>query len=128
MTKGSWSEAEDNMLRAEYMSCDQNWSVIATRMTGRTAKQCRERWVQNLRPELTHGTMTDEECAFILDSVNTVGQKWAEIARRLQAAGIGCRSDNAVKNWYNGTINRQVSSILSFSFFNLYNNSILTSK
>lgn len=34
--------------------------------------------------------------------VTDMGRRWAEIARRL-----GNRSDNAVKNWWNGSMNRR---------------------
>lgn len=34
--------------------------------------------------------------------VNEMGKRWAEISRRL-----GNRSDNAVKNWWNGSMNRK---------------------
>ncbi|ERS99210.1 hypothetical protein HMPREF1624_04408 [Sporothrix schenckii ATCC 58251] len=105
--KGSWSEAEDNQLRHLVEACTCNWSAISQIMHGRSAKQCRERWVQNLRPDIDHGPMTPPECAFITAWVDKIGQKWAEIARRLHDEGIGNRSDNAVKNWYNGTRNRQ---------------------
>ncbi|KAL1902700.1 hypothetical protein Sste5346_001143 [Sporothrix stenoceras] len=107
MIKGSWSEAEDNELRALVAVHETNWSTISMMMTGRTAKQCRERWVQNLRPGITHGPFSPAECRFIIAYVEKHGQKWAEISRMLEDSGVGKRSDNAVKNWYNGTRNRQ---------------------
>ncbi len=105
--KGSWTEAEDNQLRILVDNGNNaNWASISDRMGGRTAKQCRERWVQNLRPNLEHGPMRKEEILYITMMVDRIGKKWAEISRRLEAENLGCRSDNAVKNWYNGNMNR----------------------
>lgn len=39
--------------------------------------------------------------------VNEMGKRWAEIARRLRN-----RSDNAVKNWWNGSMNRRKRSAI----------------
>jgi hypothetical protein len=34
------------------------WSVIASLLPGRTAKQCRERWYNHLCPDITRGPWT----------------------------------------------------------------------
>jgi len=42
--------------------------------------------------------------------VNDMGKRWAEIARRLRN-----RSDNAVKNWWNGSMNRRKRNVMHHS-------------
>lgn len=79
-----------------------NWVRIAQALGTRTPKQCRERFHQNLKPSLNHEPITPEEGAQIEKLVNDIGKRWAEIARRLHG-----RSDNAVKNWWNGNQNRR---------------------
>lgn len=79
-----------------------NWVKISTMLESRTPKQCRERYHQNLKPSLNHEPITAEEGAVIERLVGELGKRWAEIARRLHN-----RSDNAVKNWWNGSMNRR---------------------
>lgn len=79
-----------------------NWVQIAQTLGSRTPKQCRERYHQNLKPSLNHNPITPEEGLEIERLVQEVGKRWAEIARRLDN-----RSDNAVKNWWNGNQNRR---------------------
>ncbi|KZZ99366.1 Myb transcription factor [Moelleriella libera RCEF 2490] len=101
--RGPWSNGEDNrliMLVQDHGPL--NWVRIAEILGTRTPKQCRERYHQNLKPTLNRGPITNEEGQIIDDLVQTIGKKWAEIARRLNG-----RSDNAVKNWWNGSQNRQ---------------------
>ncbi|RAQ36266.1 hypothetical protein DPQ28_11955, partial [Pasteurella multocida] len=78
-----------------------NWVRISSMMGTRSPKQCRERYHQNLKPNLNHDPITPEEGELIEQMVAEMGKRGAEIARRLRG-----RSDNAVKNWWNGGINR----------------------
>ncbi|WYZ46472.1 hypothetical protein EsH8_IX_000697 [Colletotrichum jinshuiense] len=101
--RGPWSQQEDAYLMQ--LVNDQgplNWVRIAQALGTRTPKQCRERFHQNLKPTLNHEPITPEEGAQIELLVNEIGKRWAEIARRLHG-----RSDNAVKNWWNGSQNRR---------------------
>jgi len=104
--RGPWSQKEDYTLLAVVKQLQKggslNWVRIAQELEGRTPKQCRERYHQNLKPGLNHEPITPEEGVLIEQLVQEIGKRWAEIARRLNG-----RSDNAVKNWWNGSQNRR---------------------
>ncbi|KND89733.1 Myb-like DNA-binding protein myb-1 [Tolypocladium ophioglossoides CBS 100239] len=101
--KGPWSKAEDSRLMQLVQGCESpNWVGISRMLRSRSPKQCRERYHQNLKPTLNHEPITPEEGVEIERLVEQIGKRWAEIARRLEG-----RSDNAVKNWWNGNQNRR---------------------
>lgn len=101
--RGPWSQHEDRWL-VELVNRNgpHNWVRISQEIGSRSPKQCRERFHQNLKPTLNHEPITPEEGELIEKLVQEMGKRWAEIARRLKG-----RSDNAVKNWWNGGQNRR---------------------
>lgn len=106
--RGPWLADEDQTLLQ--LVCAQgpnNWVRISQSMQHRSPKQCRERYHQNLKPSLNHDPISAQEGELIEQMVNEMGKRWAEIARRL-----GNRSDNAVKNWWNGSMNRRKRNVM----------------
>ncbi|KAI4161407.1 MAG: hypothetical protein L6R39_000079 [Caloplaca ligustica] len=101
--RGPWSHGEDAyLLQLVQTQGAHNWVRISHLIGSRSPKQCRERFHQNLKPTLNHEPITPEEGELIERLVGEMGKRWADIARRLRG-----RSDNAVKNWWNGGMNRR---------------------
>lgn len=103
LRRGPWSPEEDRkLLDSINLFGATNWVRISQSIGSRTPKQCRERYHQNLKPSLNRNPITPEEGQLIEELVNKYGKRWAEIARHLNG-----RSDNAIKNWWNGGANRR---------------------
>ena len=107
--RGPWVPEEDQLLIQ--LVRDQgpnNWVRISQHMHHRSAKQCRQPFHQNLKPSLNRGPISADEGLIIERMVNEMGKRWANIARKL-----GNRSDNAVKNWWNGSMYRKQRGLSS---------------
>lgn len=94
LVKGPWTVREDQKLREWIQHCGPNrWAQCSAHIPGRNGKQCRERWFNNLCPDLKKGDWTKEEDELIYTLYHEIGAHWAVIGGQIPG-----RTENSVKN------------------------------
>jgi hypothetical protein len=74
-----WSPEEDAKLIEAVRELGNAWAPVATRIPGRSERQCSGRWRKYLEPAIA-GTWTPEDDAKLTDAVNKLGKDWVEVA------------------------------------------------
>jgi hypothetical protein len=95
--KNRWTPDEDNILFSLVPKFGlKKWALIAKSIPGRNGKQCRDRWLNHLNPQVNKSAWSvDEEWRLFLLHQLLPGQ-WKRIAQHLSG-----RTENSVKNkWH----------------------------
>jgi len=105
--KVKWTEDEDRNLKdlvEKYGPV--NWALISQSMPNRTGKQCRERWLNHLRPDVVTTSWSSEEDNILIEKQIILGNSWVQIAKFLPG-----RSPDALKNRWSWLV-RQKSDVI----------------
>jgi hypothetical protein len=79
--KSKFTQGEDELLVGLVKELGvQDWHGVSRRMPGRNARQCRDRWLNYLSPDVENGPWNGEEEQKLLDLVKQFGPSWKHIA------------------------------------------------
>lgn len=107
----SWTAEEDaklvELVKKESavppsITASKTWSRVAAQLTNRTGKQCRERYLNQLKPGIRRDPWSPEEERILREAHAKIGNKWVTIANQLPG-----RTDNCVKNHWNSMLRKR---------------------
>jgi len=111
LLQSPWSPEEDELLQklVSQYGTERQWKKISEKInstfksgTFRHSRQCRERWINYVDPQVKRGKWTFEEDLELMKTFIKVGKKWSSIAKLL-----GDRTENAVKNRWKSLIRKE---------------------
>ena len=80
-----WTTEEDNvMLSLVAEHGIKSWGVVASHLGGRSGKQCRERYHNQLDPTINKSAWTESEEQLLMRLHRQFGNRWAEISKHIE--------------------------------------------
>eukprot|EP00831_Metopus_contortus_P062183 TRINITY_DN541_c0_g2_i7.p1 TRINITY_DN541_c0_g2~~TRINITY_DN541_c0_g2_i7.p1 ORF type:complete len:232 (-),score=11.87 TRINITY_DN541_c0_g2_i7:15-710(-) len=116
-----WTQFEDKTLISIVEKYGKNWVKVEKEMHERgigtkTGKQCRERWLHQLDPQIDKKEFTEAEMSKLFSMHRTMGNRWKDISNELpgrQPKSSQYRTDNMIKNFYYSTVRKEIKRIKS---------------
>lgn len=106
LQKGYWSKEEDTqLLNWIEENGPKKWSECSKFLKKRSAKQCRERWLNNLDPRINRDQWTEEEDKKIYELYKKYGTSWSKVSKEM----IG-RTENSIKNRFYSSVRSLISN------------------
>ncbi|KAL5341116.1 hypothetical protein BJX70DRAFT_396170 [Aspergillus crustosus] len=97
LSKGPWTESEDERLWNAVQKHGPRWSLVAGEVGSRNADQCSSHWGQTLNPEIDFGDWSGNDDELLRRSVERHGTNWSTIA----SLYFPKRTSLALRNRYN---------------------------
>ena len=92
--KTKWTPEEDRLLRESIAkNGTTNWTIVASVLPGRSGKQCRERWMNQLDPNLNKEDWKPADDVLLFTKHSCFGNSWVTISKFFPG-----RSPNSIKN------------------------------
>ena len=91
--KKLWNQVEDALALELIAQHGTKWSKIGKIIGGRSGKQVRDRYLNNLRPDIKSDAWTAEEDNILISLYYKMGSKWSKIANFMPG-----RTESQVKN------------------------------
>jgi hypothetical protein len=106
LIKGPFQPDEDQII-TDYVHKHRarDWPGLCEILCDRSPKQCRERWLNHLSPEISIDPWTEEEDLIIFENYSKLGGKWSIISQWLPG-----RTDNAIKTRWNSSIAKRIQT------------------
>ena len=98
-----WNATDDRMLICLVQQFGGNWKEIAFRFPGKTQKQVKERWINQLDPQIADIPWTFEDDMLLVFCVRRFGRSWCRITQEMPG-----RSELMLKNRFHSFIRKKL--------------------
>ena len=100
-----WTKEEDDFLIQQVKQHGNKWSQISKLIPGKSPRECSNRWIHHLNPDLNPDHFTKEEDNIICRNVKEIGKNWEIIAKFLPG-----RTPISIYNRYNAILEKDPKS------------------
>jgi hypothetical protein len=109
-TRILFTKEEDDLIKHLYEDIGiKDWNKISQYLPNRSAKNCQDRYINYLRPNLKAGNWTKEEDDHFLKLVEKYGKKWTIISEHLPG-----RSPVSLKSRFAKCVKNKIDQIIYF--------------
>ena len=99
-----WTDDEDAVLMDVVSQFGQNWKDISLRFPGKTSKQIKERWSNQLDPRISDKPWSAEDDFQLVSLIREFGRSWCRISKTM----LG-RTELMLKNRYHSFLRKKLN-------------------